>query len=274
MAGYQIAILAIIATVLALFLLWLYLIAPRARQNAVKPFCRPLAHRGIWNEDVPENSLAAFERAAAAGFGIELDVQLSSDGEVMVFHDDTLSRMCGKEGRLGDYAAAELGEMHLLNSDQAIPTLREVLAVVAGRVPLLIEMKGESRSTALVPPLLAVMREYSGEWCVESFNPLLVRAVWKSDPTVLRGLLVTDMVKEKKGGPLVRNLGLSAMLLNFLCRPAFVAWNCKFPKSITRAVAFRCFGAASFTYTVKDEAAYQAFLESGTTPIFDSFIPQ
>lgn len=274
MEGYQIAILATVGGALALLLLWLYLIAPRARREAVKPFCRPLAHRGLWSSEVPENSLAAFDRAAKAGFGIELDVQLSLDREVMVFHDDTLERMCGRAERLCELTCTQLSEMRLLHTDQTVPTLREVLTVVAGRVPLLIEMKGESLSTDLVPALLAVMREYHGQWCVESFNPLLVRAVWKSDPTVLRGLLVTDMLRERKRGSLLRNLGLSSMLLNFLCRPAFVAWNRRFPKSISRAVAFRWFGAASFAYTVKDEAEYRALLSGGTTPIFDSFLPQ
>ena len=88
--------------------LWLFLIAPRARRAAVKPFLRPYAHRGLWGQGVPENSLTAFRLAAEAGFGIELDLQLSSDGEVFVFHDYDLKRMCGEDLTLSSLTAAQI----------------------------------------------------------------------------------------------------------------------------------------------------------------------
>jgi len=163
------------AALLVLLALWLFLIAPRARRAAVKPFLRGYAHRGLWGQGVPENSLTAFRLAAEQGFAIELDVQLSSDGEVMVFHDYTLTRMCKTEQKLADLSAADLGALKLDGTDEGIPTLREVLTVVAGRVPLLIELKGENGNVSLCPRVAAALEGYEGEWCVESFNPLLLR---------------------------------------------------------------------------------------------------
>jgi glycerophosphoryl diester phosphodiesterase len=203
MEGYTVAIVAVSCTVLALIALWLFLIAPRPRKKAVAPFLRPYAHRGLWSKEAPENSLAAFRLAAEQGFAIELDVQLSRDGEVMVFHDYTLTRMCGVDLRLSDLTAAELATHRLGGTDLQIPTLRAVLEAVDGRVPLLIELKGESGNTALCPALSTVLADYPGKWCVESFNPLLLRWWKRHRPDVVRGLLSTDLIKEKQSGSLI-----------------------------------------------------------------------
>ncbi len=274
MEWYMILLIVIFATVLALFALWLFLIAPRARKAAVRPFLRPYAHRGLWGEGIPENSLAAFDRAAAHGFAIELDVQLSRDGQVMVFHDYTLDRMCGVAGKVAEHTAEELGRLSLNGTDQTIPTFREVLDTVAGRVPLLIELKGESGNADLVPATLALLQDYAGEWCMESFNPLLLRAVKKHAPHVVRGLLSTDLIKEKKNGSRVRDFLLSALWLTFLCRPAFHAYSYKYPRRLALRAGIRLFGAAPVVYTVRDEAAYNAFLDAGITPIFEGFVPE
>ncbi|MBE6555022.1 MAG: glycerophosphodiester phosphodiesterase [Ruminococcaceae bacterium] len=273
MEWYFTVLVVLFATVSVLFLLWLFLIAPRARREAVRPFLRSYAHRGLFGGDVPENSLAAFRRAAEAGFAIELDVQLSRNGEVMVFHDYTLTRMCGRDEKLSSLDAAELCTVSLAGTDQRIPTLREVLCTVAGRVPLLIELKGESGDTALCPALLSVMEDYEGAWCVESFNPLLLRYFKKHAPHVVRGLLSTNLIREKKNGSRVLNFALSALLLTFLCRPAFHAWDQKYPHRRALRAGLRLFGAASFVYTVRDGERYKAFLNTNSYPIFDGFTP-
>lgn len=264
----------IIGSALLFFLgLWLFLIAPRARRAATKPFLRAYAHRGLWGGNVPENSLAAFRAAVEHGFAIELDVQLSRDGEVMVFHDYTLARMCGREEKLADLTAAELGALSLGGTPETIPTLAQVLEVVAGRVPLLIELKGESGNTALCPAVAAILDRYMGEWCVESFNPLLLLWFKKHRPHVVRGLLSTDLIKEKKKGSKALNFALSALLLTFLCRPQFHAWDKHHPRRVALWVGLWLFGAASVVYTVKNEAEYSRYLEKGVSPIFDGFVP-
>lgn len=275
MEWYLILLIAISATVLLFFALWLFLIAPRARKKAMQPFLRPYAHRGLWGGEIPENSLGAFRAAAEHGYAIELDIQLSRDGEVMVFHDAKLKRMCGREGKLRDFTAAELGNMSLAGvENECIPTLREVLDAVDGRVPLLIELKGESSNVALVPAALKVLEGYTGLWCMESFNPLLLRAVKKQAPHVVRGLLSSNLVKEKHSGSKALNFALSALWLTFLCRPAFHAWDRKYPRRLALRAGIKLFGAASFVYTVKEEEEAKEFIRKGTYPIFDSFTPK
>lgn len=268
-----IAAIAVSAAVLVLFALWLFLIAPRARKREMRPFLRPYAHRGLWGEGIPENSVAAFRHAAEHGFAIELDVQLSSDGTVMVFHDRTLTRMCGREEALSSLTADELTHIPLNGTNETIPTFRAVLDAVAGRVPLLIELKGESADTSLVAPVLALLADYEGEWCMESFNPFLLRAVKKQAPHVVRGLLSTHMKKSKNGGNSARNFLLSAVLLTFLCRPAFHAYDHRFPKRLGLQTGLRLFGAANVVYTVRDERIYNELLDRGITPIFEGFVP-
>ena len=105
-------------------------------------FDPPIAHRGLWSPDgAPENSLAAFQAACSHGYGIELDVQLSADGEAMVFHDTRLTRMTGAEGRMSDHSAADLGKLKLGKSDEVIPTLADTLTMVGHRAMVLIELK-------------------------------------------------------------------------------------------------------------------------------------
>ena len=274
MEWYFILLIAFFATVLALFALWLFLIAPRARKKEMQPFLRPYAHRGLWGEGVPENSLAAFRRAAEHGFAIELDVQLSGDGEIMVFHDYTLNRMCGIESKLCEHTAAELTQMHLNGVEsETIPTFRQVLDAVDGRVPLLIELKGESGNVALVPAVLKMLEGYHGTWCIESFNPLLLREVKRHAPHVVRGLLSTNLIKEKRKGSKLLNFALSALLTTFLCRPAFHAWDWRYPKRLALRAGIRMFGAASFVYTIRDKAAFDRYIEAGIYPIFEGFIP-
>lgn len=258
----------------AFITLWLFLIAPRARRAAVKPFLRPYAHRGLWGEGVPENSLAAFRAAVEHGFAIELDVQLSKDGTVMVFHDYTLKRMCGKDVLLSDLTVAELDAYTLGGTDEPIPTFAEVLELVGGRVPLLVELKGESTNASLCPAVAALLDRYEGPYCVESFNPMLLRWFKKNRGQVVRGLLSTDLIKEKKNGSRVLNFALSALLLTFLCRPSFHAWDQHHPHRPALRLGIKIFGAASFVYTVKNQADFDRHMAAGNAPIFDEFVPR
>lgn len=156
---------------------------------------RPIAHRGFHDRAAgrPDNSLAAARAAIERGYGIELDVQPSRDGVAMVFHDYTLDRLTGRAGRVADVAAAELQETVLAGGDEGIPTLAAFLEMVAGRVPVLIEVKPQDHFTgeATGPLEEAVARAlagYAGPAAVMSFNPHSVAALCRLAPDVPRGL--------------------------------------------------------------------------------------
>ena len=187
--------LAVILTAVYFFVL----VRPIKKTKPSEVLLRDYAHRGLHNgKDAPENSLAAFEAACQKGYGIELDVQLSRDGKVMVFHDYTLVRMTGCDKKLAELDAEELTALTLGESDQKIPTFAEVLSLVNGRVPLLVELKGENFDTSLCAKVAEMLRDYQGPYCVESFNPLLIGNMKKEMPEVFCGLLYTNVCREKK----------------------------------------------------------------------------
>ncbi len=267
-------ILIILLFLLALLVGWCVLIRPGKKpagtSNALS--CH-YAHRGLHGGEVPENSLLAFRRAAKAGYGIELDVQLSADGEVMVFHDYTLDRMTAREGKLSDYTAAELSGLKLKTAEgvlteERIPTLKQVLETVDGRVPLLVELKGESTDTSLCPAVDEILRPYAGPYCIESFNPMLLSWYKKNRPQVYRGLLYTNLWKEKK--KTVLNALLTLMLLSPMASPHFIAYDRKYP----RAAAVRCtvclWKGDSFTWTVRSEEEAEGIT---THMIFENIRP-
>lgn len=208
---------------------FVYLIAPgKVRRKKKSPFQnRNFAHRGLHKRDksIPENSLAAFDRAASYGYGIELDVQLSKDGQVVVFHDDTLERVCGVSARVDELSFAELRELRLCGTEEKIPLLSEVLKTVRGRGALIVELKNGNRNKELCQKTYALLRRYTGDYCIESFNPFIVRWFRKNAPEVVRGQLANP--PEGYNGEVnpVTAFLLSNVLLNFLARPQFIAYK-------------------------------------------------
>lgn len=243
--------LAIAAAFAALFLIYLFLLTTRRRRTAAEVFMKtPYAHRGLHGKGVPENSLAAFSAACEAGYGIELDVQLSSDGEVMVFHDESLSRMTGVDASLYDFSLGKLKTLRLAESEQAIPTLREVLALVDGRVPLLVEIKSDHAVMEVCRKTAEILDEYKGPYMVESFHPLAVNWFRKNKEEVVRGQLSSRLfVKGKRTLSmfLVQNL-----LLNFLARPDFVAYDYKAKGAISFVLCRFFYRPYTVAWTVKD----------------------
>lgn len=154
----------------------------------------PIAHRGLHGPGVPENSMAAFRAAMDAGYAIELDVQHSAEGEPMVFHDYDLLRMAGSEGFIADSTLTDLGRMRLGKTEEGIPTLAEVLRMVAGRAPLLIEIKDQDGRLGenigdLQERVATLLRAYEGPVAVMSFNPEAVAAFARGSQKVAPGLV-------------------------------------------------------------------------------------
>jgi glycerophosphoryl diester phosphodiesterase len=155
---------------------------------------RPLSHRGLHRRGVPENSLPAFEAAIAAGYGIELDVQPSADGIAMAFHDDRLDRLTGWTGDVHSLCADDLSRLRLQGTDATVPRLSDVVAQVAGRVPLLVEIKDRDGDMgpavgALEDATLAALEGYAGDVAVMSFNPHSVAYLARRAPDLPRGLV-------------------------------------------------------------------------------------
>lgn len=212
-----------------LIVLYLFLIAPRMfnRPDMTELTATNFAHRGYFDNEngVPENSLESFRLAIQNGYGIELDVQPSSDGAPMVFHDKDLERICGVSGKIWDYTAAELQEMKLLGTDETIPTLEEALAVIDGQTPLLVEYKLDKVDTQICVATQAVLDEYEGTYYMQAFHPLALMWYKKNAPEVARGQLMQDyMTKEDYAGDPVYFL-LGCMIADVATRPDFISFR-------------------------------------------------
>ncbi len=264
-----ITLLSVVSLAIVLLTVYLLILArPRARKPENRALLCDYAHRGLHGNGVPENSLWAFELACEKGCGIELDVQLSRDGTVMVFHDYTLMRMTGVDKRLSELDADELCALSLGGTEQRIPTFAEVLALVDGRAPILVELKGESLDTALCPRVADILREYRGDYCIESFNPLLIRDIKKHLPSSYCGLLYTNVCRDKKKKTLL-NIVISGMMLNFLARPDFIAYNKLDRNSFVVKLTTGFYHAPKFVWTVKNGGELDTAHTLGEHPIFE-----
>ena len=256
--------------VLAALVYLLILVRPPKKIPADPIFLCDYAHRGLHGDGIPENSKAAFSRACEQGFGIELDVQLSRDGTVMVFHDATLVRMTGRDGKLCDYTADELQSIPLADTAETIPTFAEVLAIVDGRVPLLVELKGESTSTELCPKVAALLRAYKGPYCIESFNPILLGEMKKHLPDAFRGMLYTDMCRARKKYS-VQNILLSAMALNVISKPDFIAYNQTYRDALPVKITTKLYGAPHLVWTTRGDRERAEAKARGEHAIFELY---
>lgn len=199
---------------------------PTKRQKELF-FGRNYAHRGLHSRDkiIPENSIRAFKLATQKGYGIELDVQLSKDGQVVVFHDENLSRMCGINGRIDSYTYSQLKRLPLNgSSSDHIPLLSEVLDTVNGNTPLIVELKNCKKNTELCKKTYSLIQQYDGPVCIESFNPFIVNWFRKNAPQILRGQLAACSDEYDTSIALARFI-LSHCFLNFVARPQFIAYQ-------------------------------------------------
>lgn len=211
----------------------LFLLAPgTSSRRQREPFMGTnVAHRGLHSRDksVPENSLEAFRLAAEAGYGIELDVQFSKDKQVVVFHDDTLDRVCGVHARVDELTYDELKELRLCGSDQIIPLFTEVLGVIRGHSPIICELKNGRNNRELCEKTYEIISGYRGDICVESFNPMIVAWFRFHAKDLLRGQLAQPTRfydAETMSAPLAYALGHT--LFNCLARPQFIAYRIGF----------------------------------------------
>lgn len=266
--------MAVVIVLLIILALVLFLIAPSGkRRRAEKWKGTAFAHRGLHGGSVCENTLPAFDKACAAGFGSELDVQLSADGEVVVFHDDTLERLTGDKRRVDEVKLSELKRMKLPGGGN-IPTFSEMLKTVSGRTPLLVELKNGKRNDELCEKTLKKLREYEGEYIIESFNPLILMWFRKNAPEIIRGQLVSP-----KSGyqPQFKNtvaFVLSNLCLNFLGRPDFIAYDGNAEKFISPKIQRTLFKTPMAVWTIKDPQRHHEALDMGEMPIFEGFMPE
>ena len=269
-------LIIILICMAALVLLYLLMIMPRIfKRPDTAPFLKWLyAHRGLHDNssDAPENSMRAFQKAVDAGFGIEMDVQLSKDGVPVVFHDYTLKRICGEEGKVEQYTFEELQQFPLCGTDQRIPKFEDVLKLVDGRVPLIVELKIEAADTSVCPAADKLLGEYKGLYCIESFNPLGVLWYRRNRCQIVRGQLADAFHMEGEYTGILYFL-LENLLFNWLGKPDFVAYNHKHPSKLSRCLCRGIYHNTAAAWTIKSKQQLEEARKHFDIFIFDSFLP-
>lgn len=257
---------------LVLLLCFLALMPGLGRRKEVRILGGLYAHRGLHDNSKPENSLSAFRAAVTAGYGIELDVRLSADGIPVVMHDSALSRICRCSGTVSGQTLAELRTHRLADSEENIPTLSEVLTLVSGSVPLLIEIKGEDGNTAVCAETAELLDNYDGAFLLQSFNPLYLGWFRRNRPAYLRGLLYTNLFRDKVKLSFIHKLLLTGMLLNFIAQPDFISYHAGHPHEFPLLLCRSLFCTPAFVWTIRDEASRRR-CPADTAVIFENFIP-
>lgn len=226
---------------------------------------RPIAHRGLWGGEIIENSLTAYKLAADKGYPIEIDLFLTRDNEIVCFHDDTLYRMTGKSGKITEKSLVELKALSLLDTNEKIPTLQEVLAICRGKIPLLIEIK-DQENDYIVDKTVDILKNYDGEFAVQSFNPFYIKRVKTLAPDFICGILGTH--KKERGR--ITNFVLKHLCFNFLIKPDFISYN----KGGLKFVKRKAKKTPVIAWTILNEKERENLPPFVKNIIFENFIPK
>ena len=230
------------------------------------------AHRGLHDikRGLVENTLPAFAAARDAGFGMELDIRFSKDMQVVVFHDDDLLRLAGDARRVRQLTLEELKVIPLAGIDSArIPTLREVLDLVDGKTPLLIELKSGPDNARLCQALMDMLADYRGEYIVESFNPLIVAWFRFHALQVVRGQLVGPLRIYRPTVNGIAAFFMAGLMANFVSRPDFVAYDANALRFFSPHLQRFLFRTPMAAWTVRDPALAALIQKRGEISIFE-----
>lgn len=233
------------------------------------------AHRGLHTDDIPENSMSAFQAAIQAGYGAELDVHLMRDGQLAVIHDSSLKRVAGADVNIEELTAEDLANYTLGNTQEHIPLLKDVLALFAGKAPLIVELKTAGNNyAALAETTCKLLDSYPITYCIESFDPRCVYWLKQNRPDVIRGQLAENSLRAKRSQvPFHLRFALTYHLLSFLTQPDFVAYKFAHRKNLSNFIARKLWGVQGVAWTITSQQDFNTAVQEGWLPIFERFRP-
>ncbi|KMZ52823.1 glycerophosphodiester phosphodiesterase [Dorea sp. D27] len=253
--------------------LYFFAVWPRtSRKEQMQRYEHTLfAHRGYHcaSQGIPENSMSAFRAAISQGYGIELDVHLTLDGKLAVFHDDDLLRVCGSKDSIENLTYKELERYRLFDTKEHIPLFTDVLSLVNGQVPLLIEMKIPSSATDICSVLCETLKSYHGPYLVQSFNTMGLRWFRLHAPEVLRGQLSDNLTKKKSREPWLLRLMVRYLLTDFLGRPDFISYKLADLPNLSVSVLRSLAHTPVAVWTLRTEAALAEGIRCYDMQIFE-----
>ena len=267
--------LTVILILLILAVLYFLAIRGRTGHAGLRELRRwSYAHRGLHGEGIPENSMAAFEAAKKAGYGVELDVHLMADGNLAVIHDSKLERVTGLPGTIEELTSKQLRDCRLCGTEEIIPEFAHVLEMWGGGAPLIVELKTANGNHArLTQAVCDLLDTYQGPYCLESFDPRCILWLKKHRPELIRGQLTEDYIGRKlTKAPFILKWIMTENLANCITRPDFIAYRyadrfC----TLSNFFCLRRMGCVSWTVTSQED--YDKAVNEGWIPIFEGFLP-
>ena len=268
------ALIVTISVILLLVLSYLFMLKGRTGHKDL-PNLRNwnYAHRGLHREGVPENSMAAFRAALDSGYGIELDVHLTKDGNLAVIHDSSLKRTAGADVLIEDLSLEDLDAYRLEGTEEKIPLFSQVLKLYAGKAPLIVELKATGGNVdALCSATCDMLSEYNGPYCLESFDPRCVAWLRKNRPHLIRGQLSEDFFRSKTSKlPWLLKLLMKYNFFNLTGRPDFVAFKFADRKNISVFLCRKLWRLQGVTWTIRTPEDQKTALKEGWISIFENF---
>lgn len=229
----------------------------------------PIAHRGLHGGQIPENSIEAFKKAIAAGYAIELDVQMLADDTVVVFHDYNLDRVTGIDKMVNTLRLKDLPNIKLGDSKETIPLFTDVLKLINGKVPILVEVKNEGKVGKLEETVLKMLKEYKGEYAIQAFNPFVLNYFYKNAPEIPRGQLSSYFKGEKLA--FYKKFILKRMYLNKrVSHPDFITYQ---TENLPNRFVNRCKHLPIIAWIVKSEAEQKRVCPPCVNVIFEEYRP-
>ncbi|MBN2794811.1 MAG: glycerophosphodiester phosphodiesterase [Clostridia bacterium] len=231
----------------------------------------PIAHRGYFDADAPENSLKAFQQAIDCNFAIELDVQMLKDGTLIVFHDKVLNRMTKQDGFVKEQNYSDIKDLTLMETSEKIPTFEEVLNLIKGQVPLMVEFKNESHQTFVEKKSYELLKNYKGDYIIQSFNPMSLLWFKRNASHIVRGQL--SCRHEKQQMNILLKFIMRNVLTNWMTQPHFVIYDIhaldspiiKWLKWLKKPL---------FSYTAKTKEEFLFARNQGIPAVFEQFDPR
>lgn len=268
-------LLIVVLVLLALGAAYLLAIRGRVGHEGLEELRRwSYAHRGLHGEGIPENSMAAFEAAKNAGYGVELDVHLLADGNLAVIHDSTLERVTGLPGTVEELTSRQLRDCRLCGTDEIIPEFAHVLELFNGEAPLIVELKPTKGNHAqLAQAVCDMLDSYEGPYCLESFDPRCILWLKRHRPDLIRGQLSEDyFAKGRPKIPFILKWIMTENLANCVTRPDFVAY--RYNDRFCTLSNFLCLRRmACVSWTITSQKDYDKAVREGWIPIFEGFLP-
>lgn len=232
------------------------------------------AHRGLHSQGIPENSLSAFRAAKDAGYGIELDVHLMKDGNLAIIHDSSLKRTAGADAIVEELTTAQLSTYRLDGTQDRVPLFSQVLELIDGKVPLIVEVKSSKGNHAqLCEATCNLLNTYNGPYCIESFDPRCVFWLKKHRPDIIRGQLTEDFFKSNSTLPALVKFMMKHQLYNFLSQPDFVAYRFADRKTVSNFLCRKLWGLQGVSWTIRNQEDFETAVKEDWIPIFENFKP-